>query len=299
MDTILVTGGNGQLGTELRILSEIEEGVQFVFTDMEEMDITSPESINSFINNPANLNDSDKSQIIAIINAAAYTAVDKAESEEELARKVNVLGAENLAKKARELKAKFVHISTDFVFDGNNSRPYLETDIKNPISVYGKTKSDGEDIVMSTNPDSVIFRTSWVYSAFGKNFFTTIMNLAQEKEKLTIIADQIGTPTWARDLAWVSYQACLRDHSGIFHFSNEGVASWYDFAHAIVDVFGFDCEVTPIPTESYPTPAKRPSYSVLNKTKFHETFGIENAHWRDCVEALAMEFMEDEMEEMD
>ncbi|MCC5815593.1 MAG: dTDP-4-dehydrorhamnose reductase [Leptospira sp.] len=294
MKTILVTGSNGQLGNELRILSEIEEDIHFVFTDLEEMDITSTESIDSFLKSiPGD------TEIIAIINAAAYTAVDKAESDQDLAYKVNVIGAQNLAIKAKELGAKFVHVSTDFVFDGKNSRPYFETDAKNPLSVYGKTKSEGEDAVLKANPDSVILRTSWVYSAFGKNFFTTILNLAQEKEKLTIIADQIGTPTWARDLAWASYQVALQEHSGIYHFSNEGVASWYDFAHAIVDAFGFDCEVLPIPTEKYPTPATRPSYSVLNKEKFRETFGIENAHWRDCVQALALEFMEDEMGEME
>lgn len=291
MSKILVTGSNGQLGQELRILSEIEEGVEFVFSDQSELDITQAEDLEAF--HKAHFSNSE---LIAVINAAAYTAVDLAESQPEQAKLVNTTGALNLARFAREKGAKFVHISTDFVFDGKNSRPYREDHPKNPLSVYGKTKSDGEDAVLSANPDSLIFRTSWVYSAFGKNFFLTILKLAQEREQLTVIDDQIGTPTWARDLAWVAYQGALSPHSGIFHFSNEGVASWYDFAHAIVDAFGLDCEVLPIPTEKYPTPAVRPSYSVLNKEKFRTTFGIENAHWRDCVQALAMEFMDGDCE---
>jgi dTDP-4-dehydrorhamnose reductase len=288
MKTILVTGGRGQLGSELRVLSEKEKDVKFIFTNSEEMDITSLESINNFFQKSQVLK---QSEIIAIINTAAYTQVDQAEIEQELAYKVNAVGAKNLAIKAKELGSKFVHISTDYVFDGNKSYPYREADLKNPISVYGKTKAEGEDLVLEVYPESIIIRSSWVYSSYGKNFLKTIMKLAKEKEKLTVVYDQIGTPTSAKNLAWITYKAALSDQSGIFHYSNEGVASWFDFAHAIVDMFGFNCEVIPIPTENYPTLAKRPFYSVLDKSKFYKAFNIKNPHWRDSLKEIVMEII--------
>lgn len=229
--------------------------------------------------------------LVGIINGAAYTAVDIAESEPEKARMGNVIGASNLANYAKQKGARFVHISTDFVFDGKNSRPYHEEDRKNPLSVYGTTKSEGEDVVLAENPSSIIFRTSWVYSAFGKNFFKTIHRLAKERENIKVISDQVGTPTWANDLATVCLLALDSNHSGIYHFSNEGVASWYDFACEIIDVFGLSCHIQPIPTEEYPTPATRPSYSVLNKAKFQGDFPFANSHWRKQVRKVATQIL--------
>lgn len=283
MKKILVTGSTGQLGNELRSLSQVEKEYHFEFVDRSQLDLGSELSIKDFFSNQSS------SDYSAIINAAAYTAVDLAEKDKQSAELVNVDGPTKLAKYAKSLGAKFIHVSTDFVFDGNHSRPYKEADPKNPISVYGKTKSDGEDSVLDTNPDSLILRTSWVYSKFGKNFFNTIARLSKEKESLRVIDDQIGTPTWAGDLARVCFSAAISKESGIFHFSNEGVASWYDFAYEIVRSFGYDCKVIPIVTEDYPTDAKRPSYSVLSKQKIKKTFDVQNVHWKERLYRLVDE----------
>ncbi|TGK78419.1 dTDP-4-dehydrorhamnose reductase [Leptospira noumeaensis] len=281
MKKILVTGSNGQLGSELRLLSEKEKNFNFEFVDRSVLDLSSENSVKDFF--------SKSKDYFAIINAAAYTAVDLAEKDEKNAELVNLNGAKSLAAHAKSLGAKFIHISTDFVFDGNHNRPYKETDSKNPISVYGKTKSDGEDQVLEENPDSIIIRTSWVYSKFGKNFFNTIAKLAKERENLRVIDDQIGTPTWAGDLARVCFLATKTKHSGIYHFSNEGVASWFDFANEIVETLGYSCKVIPIATEDYPTDAKRPSYSVLSKKKFRENFDFQNVHWKQRLLELVKE----------
>lgn len=287
MKRILVTGSTGQLGNELRVLSKLERDYQFEFLDRSQLDISSEEGIRNFFAQ------SGTSEIFAIINASAYTAVDLAEKDQINARLVNATGPKILALLAKSIGAKFIHISTDFVFDGNNSRPYLESDSKNPISVYGKTKSEGEDLVLEANSDATIIRTSWVFSKYGKNFFNTIARLAKEREMLSVIDDQIGSPTWAGDLARVSFHAALSEKSGIFHFSNEGVASWYDFAYEIVRALGYTCKVLPIATEDYPTDAKRPSYSVLSKKKFRRDFVFKNVHWKERLYSLVDEIREE------
>ncbi|WP_322113142.1 dTDP-4-dehydrorhamnose reductase [Leptospira kanakyensis] len=284
MKKILVTGSNGQLGSELRLLSEKEKNFNFEFVDRSVLDLSSEKSIKNFF--------SKSKDYFAIINAAAYTAVDLAEKDEKNAELVNVNGAKILAGYAKTLGAKFIHVSTDFVFDGTHFRPYTETAVKNPISIYGKTKSAGEDQVLEENPDSIIIRTSWVYSKFGKNFFNTIAKLAKERENLRVIDDQIGTPTWAGDLARVCFLATSTTKSGIYHFSNEGVASWFDFAYEIVSSLGYPCKVIPIATEDYPTDAKRPPYSVLSKQKFRENFEFENVHWKQRLQELVREIIQ-------
>ncbi|TGK91972.1 dTDP-4-dehydrorhamnose reductase [Leptospira brenneri] len=283
MKRILVTGSTGQLGNELSLLSLGETEYSFEFVDRSVLDLSSETSIQKFFSKTL------FPDLFAIINGAAYTAVDLAEKDEVNARFVNVEAPKKLASYAKSVGAKFVHVSTDFVFDGNHSRPYQEADFKNPISVYGKTKSLGEDEILDMNPDSIIIRTSWVYSKFGKNFFNTIHRLAKERENLKVIDDQIGTPTWAGDLAKVCLLAANSKQSGIFHFSNEGIASWYDFAYEIVNKFGYNCHVIPIATEDYPTDARRPSYSVLSKKKFRENFNFMNVHWRERLHQLVEE----------
>jgi dTDP-4-dehydrorhamnose reductase len=288
---ILILGSNGQLGQELQMVAEIcEEPIDFVFSNRESLDLANIPSIEPYIRSI---------QPSVIINASAYTAVDLAEKETEIAYAINAEAPKEIGRVCKELGIRLVHISTDFVFDGMKSSPYLETDPTNPLSVYGKSKLLGERNILDQNLDAIVIRTSWVYSSYGKNFFNTIVRLAQEKEELRVIDDQVGCPTWARDLAWFTYFAALREETGIFHFTNEGVASWYDFAQSIVDSMGLDCQIIPIPSKDYPTPAQRPSFSILNKVKTRSTFGFENNHWRDCVQALADELMmaEDEMDD--
>jgi dTDP-4-dehydrorhamnose reductase len=275
MKKILVTGAHGQLGSEIKFLSVHYPDREFVFTDYHDLDITDAAAVLSFV---------EKGSYYAVINCAAYTAVDKAESEKEKAFLINETGAKNLAVAAAKAGAKYIHISTDFIFDGTHSTPILEDDKPAPLSVYGASKLAGELAVMEANPDSLILRTSWVYSSYGANFVKTILKLCRERESLNVIYDQVGTPTYARDLA----QAIMlildvsieRKITGIFNFSNEGVASWYDFAIAIRDLAGLHTKILPIETSQYPTPAVRPKYSVLNKKKVKETFGMEIPYWR-------------------
>jgi dTDP-4-dehydrorhamnose reductase len=277
MSKILVTGAHGQLGTELNFLSSMLENHSFVFVGSKDLDITNADALNNFFS---------KEEYSAVINCAAYTAVDKAESEKEVAFKVNAEGAANLAIACKQHNAKFIHFSTDFVFDGTAYVPYLEKDKTNPLSVYGASKLAGEEQVVASNPNAVIIRTSWVYSSFGNNFVKTILKLCKEREQLNIIFDQIGTPTYARDLAAVVLQIVQQQEwkPGIYNYSNEGVASWYDFAVAIRDLAGLKTKILPIETSQYPTPAVRPKYSLLNKKKIKETFGIEIPYWRDSLE---------------
>jgi dTDP-4-dehydrorhamnose reductase len=280
---VLVTGAKGQLGSEIQHLSQSQQGFSFEFTDIEELDITSLEQLKAFFSSR---------KFDAIINCAAYTAVDKAEEEREQAELINHRAAENLAVFSREHRASLIHISTDFVFDGKSFTPYREEDLPHPVSVYGKTKWAGENAVLKEAEEVVIIRTSWLYSSFGNNFVKTILKLAKERDELNVVYDQIGTPTYARDLAGAVLS--ILNHkdfvTGIYHYSNEGVASWYDLAQAIVEIKGLDCRINPIETHQYPTPAKRPAYSLLNKAKIKKTYGLEIPHWRtslkSCLEIL-------------
>ncbi|MBR1605286.1 MAG: dTDP-4-dehydrorhamnose reductase [Alphaproteobacteria bacterium] len=272
----LVVGCNGQLGNELKLLLKDKA----VYVDKEELDITDKQAVSNFV---AGKN------FEAIINCAAYTAVDKAESDEKLAELINVEGPRNLAATGVPL----VHISTDYVFDGTNSKPYVEEDVPNPQTAYGRTKLAGEKAVMETAKTAVIIRTAWLYSIFGNNFVKTMRKLGAEREKLNVVFDQIGTPTYAGDLAKAIVTILPKMKEGIkelYHFSNEGVCSWYDFALAIMAQSDLNCQVFPIESKEYPTPAKRPHYSVLNKAKIKKDFNLVINHWAislaECVEKM-------------
>ena len=281
---VLVTGSNGQLGNEIKRLAAGNKHMEFYFTDVDELDITSQEALETFFeNNPVDY----------IINCAAYTAVDKAEEEKETAQLLNGMAPLNLLKKAEQYHAKLIHISTDYVFDGLGFRPYTETDTPNPQSVYGATKLQGETDIHHS-PNVMIIRASWLYSSFGHNFVKTVLRLASEKKELKIVSDQIGTPTYAHDLAETILYILSIDirnrffASGIYHYSNEGVCSWYDFAKAILEIKKIEKPVIPIRTEDFPTPAPRPFYSVLDKTKIKNSFNITIPHWRESlVDCLA------------
>ena len=285
MSKILVTGGNGQLGSELKDLAHLYPNDTFIFTDRDELDICKHDHVEDFI---------IKTNIDAIINCAAYTAVDKAEAEFELANAINNLAVQNFARIAKEHNIKLIHISTDYVFDGTNHKPYVETDTPNPQSVYGKTKLAAELALQEINPaNTIIIRTSWVYSRYGNNFVKTMLRLGREKEELGIICDQIGTPTYAGDLAKAILEILPQlnmDTVEIYHYSNEGVCSWYDFAQAIFEIANIQVKVNAIESAQYPTPAKRPFYSIMNKEKIKEAYTIEVPYWRDalieCLEKL-------------
>ena len=278
MLNILVTGSNGQLGSEIQELSS-HFPYTFFFTCKEKLDITNEHTLHSFIEAHA---------IHAIINCAAYTAVDKAESEEALADKINHQAVKYLASVAKEKNIKLIHISTDYVFNGTNYRPYLETDATNPQSIYGKTKLLGENALLHVKlPNSIIIRTSWVYSRYGANFVKTMLRLGKEKDSLGVIYDQVGTPTYAKDLAKVILEMLPRINTAqteIYNYSNEGVASWYDFAREIMQMAKLTCKINPIETSQYPTPAKRPHHSLLNKAKIKNEFGIEIPYWKESLE---------------
>lgn len=276
---ILVTGSNGQLGSELKVLAK-NFNAEFIFTDRGELDITNAAAVNEFI---------ATAKPNFVINGAAYTAVDKAETDQEAAYAINATAVGYLAAACKENNVKFIQVSTDFVFDGAKYTPYKEDDATNPLSVYGKSKLQGEQLCLQNNNDAIIIRTSWLYSSFGNNFVKTMLRLSLERSELKVIFDQTGTPTYARDLAQAILQIIqhekVKTTSGIFHFSNQGVCSWYDFAKAVVDLSGNNCKVLPIETFEYPTPATRPHYSVLNKRKIVETFGLEIPYWRDSLQA--------------
>ncbi|CAA6813665.1 MAG: dTDP-4-dehydrorhamnose reductase (EC [uncultured Sulfurovum sp.] len=278
MFNVLVTGSKGQLGSEITTLST-NYTYNFIFTDKEELDISSWKAINSFVL---------EQEINIIINCAAYTAVDNAESNIQLADEINHLAVNYLAEISKEKNIKLIHISTDYVFNGQNFRPYIESDMTSPQGVYGQTKLDGEKILQTINPkNSVIIRTSWVYSSFGANFVKTMLRLGKEKESLGVIFDQVGTPTYARDLAKNILDILPEIKNNdveIYNYSNEGVLSWYDFAKEIMRMAKLDCIVNPIETKAYPTPAKRPHYSLLNKAKIKEEFNIEIPFWKDSLD---------------
>lgn len=278
MNKILVTGSNGQLGSELRELAPKYQQYQFIFTDLETLDICNHIAVNTFI---------DKNKIDTIINCAAYTAVDKAEEQLELANEINNLAVGNFAKVAKDKNIKLIHISTDYVFDGTNYKPYIESDVPNPQSVYGKTKLYGELALREVNPEnSIIIRTSWVYSVFGNNFVKTMLRLGSEKEELGIVADQIGTPTNAGDLANIILLIIPKiknKNVELYHFSNEGVCSWYDFAKTIFEIENLSVKTLHLESIEYPTPAVRPFYSVLNKSKIKQKYLVNIPYWKDSL----------------
>ena len=282
MANILVTGANGQLGSELQVLSKNLKH-HFYFTDIDELDLTDISAIQQFF---------EENEISVCINCAAYTAVDQAENDIKNATAINVTTVKNLAEVCAIYNVVLLHISTDYVFDGNKCRPYLETDKAEPINVYGQTKHDGEIQALQKNNATIIIRTSWLYSSFGINFVKTMLRVGSEKSSLNVIFDQIGTPTYAADLAEALIQIVDRTTAesnnitnclGIFNYSNEGIASWYDFAIEIYRLSGITCEVKPILTEDYPTASKRPHFTVLDKTKIKSTFGLTIPYWRDSL----------------
>ena len=276
---ILVTGARGQLGTELRTVLESRVPGVTEYIDREELDITDPKAVDGFVR---------RGDYSHIINCAAYTAVDKAEEEKSACHAVNTEGVRNLAAVAADTGAKILHISTDFVFDGNSSRAYTESDKPNPLSQYGATKRLSETQLLGLCPDAIIVRTGWLYSPYGHNFVKTILSHCKPGGRLRVVDDQIGTPTYAADLAAMVADIVLAPQwiAGIYHYSNEGVASWYDFATAIVRLAGYadSVEVLPIPTSDYPTPAERPGFSVLSKAKIKATYGVKIPHWEASLE---------------
>ncbi len=275
--SILVTGANGQLGTELRQLKNSFPQYQFIFVARDELDITNAEPVNNFFHSSAPS---------YCINCAAYTAVDKAETEIESAFAVNSKATAILAAVCKEYNAQFIHISTDYVFDGTATTPYTEESKTNPVSVYGKSKLEGEQKALEVNPASIIIRTAWVYSEFGKNFVKTMLRLMNDKPEIGVVSDQVGSPTYAADIAMAIMNIISSGnwHPGIYHFSNEGIISWFDFAIAIKELSGSSCKVNPITTAQYPTPAKRPAYSVMNSHKISNTYGIPLVGWRQSLQ---------------
>ena len=280
---ILITGCNGQLGNEIQLLEKENPQHQWFNTDVQELDITNVDAVRLFV---------QEHQIDGIVNCAAYTAVDKAEDNEELCTKLNAEAPAYLAKAIGDRGGWMIQISTDYVFDGSKHTPYVEDDDTCPNSVYGRTKLVGELNVQKLCERSMVIRTAWLYSTFGNNFVKTMIRLGKERPELGVIFDQIGTPTYARDLAIAIMTAIDKGIvPGVYHFSNEGVISWYDFTKAIHRMAGItSCHVRPLHTAEYPTPANRPHYSVLDKTKIKQNYGIEIPYWeeslKDCIEKL-------------
>jgi dTDP-4-dehydrorhamnose reductase len=265
------------LGSEIKKLAAFYPNYHLIFTDINELDITKYQDVISFCK---------KNSIQIIINCAAYTAVDNAENEEELANLINYTGAKNLANAAFEINAFLIHISTDYLFDGTKNQPYHEDDKTNPLGVYGKSKEKGERAIVESKARSIIIRTSWLYSEFGKNFVKTILKLAKERKSLNIVYDQVGSPTYAGDLAQAILDIISKDEKQglqVFHYSNEGAISWYDFAKAINEIDALSCEILPIESKDYPTLAKRPPYSVFNKSKIKSNYHISIPYWRDSL----------------
>ena len=284
---ILITGANGQLGNEMRLLADEYENFTFDFTDIAELDLCNAEDVMEYC---------ERTKPSYIINCAAYTAVDRAEDDIELCRKVNRDAVENLAKAATAIGAKILHVSTDYVFDGTNTTPYLETDPVCPASTYGRTKLEGEQALGANCKDFVILRTAWLYSIYGNNFVKTMIRLGKEKETLSVVFDQVGTPTYARDLADALMDIVSASEKGnfipgIYHYSNEGICSWYEFTLKIHELAGITtCKVSPIAAKDYPAKAARPAYSVLSKEKIKADYGIHIPTWEeslaDCIAKL-------------
>ena len=273
MKSVLVTGSYGQLAACIKDKIHEHPEITFVFTDLPELDITKENQVFDFFSN---------NEFSWCINCAAYTNVDKAETEKHISYEVNELGAANLAKACKEYKVRLIHISTDFVFSGESSTPYDEFDIAEPVSIYGDSKLKGEQSITSIMNNYFIIRTSWLYSEHGNNFYKTMLSLSKVKKEINVIFDQIGAPTYAGDLTKVILKIITMDSNkfGIYHYSNEGVASWYDFAMAIFDESKYDVKINPLRTNQYPTPATRPQYSVLDKSKIRKAFEIEIPYWR-------------------
>jgi len=284
MSNILVTGSHGQLGSEIKTIVKNNSldyiDKSFFFTTKDSLDITDKSSIEEYIKN---------NKIDIIINCAAYTAVDNAEENIIMADAINRESVKDLAIFSKKYNIKLIHISTDYLFDGNTFKPYTEETQSNPQGIYSKTKLAGEQEIRQINPsNSIIIRTSWIYSSLGTNFVKTMLRLGEEKDFLNVVFDQIGTPTYARDLASailsiINHPIISSDDVSIYHYSNEGVASWYDFAKSIFELSDIDCKVNPIETHQYPTPAKRPYYSILNKAKIKKDYGLDIPYWRDSL----------------
>ena len=294
---ILVTGKTGQLGKSIiKIVNtgngknNYQQDNEFIFVGREELDLSSESSISHYFDN------SDRFDVI--INCAAYTAVDKAEEEQELANQINHLAVKQLANIANEQKAKLIHISTDYVFDGESDKPYIETDTLNPINIYGKTKLAGEKALQEIMPtDVIIIRTSWLYSEFGNNFVKTMLRLGKERDEINVVSDQIGSPTYATDLAKVilkiiDYQD-KKQSTEIYHYSNEGEISWYEFAKEIFKIAEVNCKVNPITTQQYPTPAQRPKNTLMNIAKIAKTFSVGISDWKESLNTCIIKLRKD------
>ena len=288
MNNILITGANGQLGSELKTLNNecLTLNYKCFFTDKNTLDISNKDKIERFIN---------ENNINIIINCAAYTAVDRAEEEKELADLINYQAVKHLAEISKEKNITLIHISTDYVFDGTNFKPYCEDDKTNPVNYYGTSKLKGEDAFINSGAKGVIIRTSWLYSSFGNNFVKTILKLAKERDFLKVISDQVGTPTYAKDLAKVIIDIIPKiknENAEIYHYSNEGVLSWFDFAKEIIKMAKIDCNIEAIESIKYQTLAKRPYYSLLNKEKIKNTFNIKIPYWKDSLDTCLKELGE-------
>ena len=277
MQKILVTGSNGQLGNEIRVASSRYTNFECFFTDVDELDICNKQALEMFV---------AENGINIIVNCAAYTVVDKAEEDVDLCFRINRDAVKNIGEVAQKNNIKVVHVSTDYVFDGTNHLPYTEDMPVCPATIYGKSKLEGEQALMQVCDNAIILRTSWLYSSFGANFVKTMLKLGAERDTLNVIFDQIGTPTYAADLADAILQIVNSDNfvSGIYHYSNEGVCSWYDFTKTIHRLAGICCNVQPIETKDYPTKTPRPHYSVLNKTKIKTTCKVSIPHWEESLE---------------
>jgi dTDP-4-dehydrorhamnose reductase len=286
MQTILITGSKGQLGNELQKAAKRFPNFHYIFTDVDELDICNKSALENFVK---------ENRIEIIVNCAAYTAVDKAEEEVEKCFAINAQAVKNIGEIAETYQLKVIHISTDYVFDGKSYKPYTEEMEVSPDTVYGKSKLQGEEFLQSVCSQYIVIRTSWLYSSYGNNFVKTMLRLGKERNSVKVIFDQIGTPTYAADLAEIILKILSQNKfiSGIYHFSNEGVCSWYDFATAIFKIARVNCQALPIETKDYPAKAPRPYYSVLNKGKIKGTFGWSIAHWEEslekCIEMLKSE----------
>lgn len=278
--TILVTGANGQLGSELRAIAPRYPQYRFLFSSRNELPIDDPAAMEKYFSS---------NRISYCVNCAAYTAVDKAENDKENAFRINADAAGNLARICRLHQAQLFHISTDYVFDGNGAEPYKETDPTAPLGVYGASKLQGERLVQENDPTAIIIRTAWVYSSFGNNFVKTMLRLMKERDRIGVVNDQWGSPTYAADLAAAILQLIASgdtgEKGGVYHYSNTGIISWYQFAVAIKELTGSACTVDPITTDQYPTPARRPKYSVLDTKKIRDTFGIRIPDWKTSLQS--------------
>ena len=287
---ILVTGANGQLGSELRELSAKYTDYEFTFTDVAELDITNIDSLNAYFQSQPKFD--------FLINCAAYTAVDAAESNQELAFKLNTTAVDMLVEMAGKYGFFLIQISTDYVFDGEKNRPYDEEDVPIPSSIYGKTKNDAERLILYSDIRAIVIRTAWLYSTYGKNFVKSMIKYGTERDELNVVFDQVGTPTYAADLADAilqilpQLQAMPKPYTDLFHYTNEGVCSWYDFTQHILRHENINCRVNPIRSEQYPTPAKRPAFSVLDKSKIKTKFGITIPYWTDSLDVMLKKLKE-------